>query len=333
MCTSLTWEEQRGMVWKVLVVIASRSIPGRGSIWSMQQWQPRNRARRSRVGGIRSASCERPASPSWSPRCRQAGHWWSVPRSGHFLLDSIFIAWTIIVKYIIGFFTKKQTETISYVVAKPDPFKKIFRRGLPLYYSTHILLLDFDQIHTYVQVWSIQQYMKSDRHAPAMQALIITQFNAWHFMSLPRSLSKSHPWSTSETPVGSVARSEAAPLPSSWAWPLHTALTNAHNFPSEQSETRRLDFFEKWRARHLTVLSKWECFRVFCALSSSLLTRSPWSHPHLHIIKVANRYWYKEGWFCKGSCQTMLEILPHLHCMAIFSNLSKRCQIKVHNQL
>ena len=139
MCTSLTWEEQRGMVWKVLVVIASRSIPGRGSIWSMQQWQPRNRARRSRVGGIRSASCERPASPSWSPRCRQAGHWWSVPRSGHFLLDSIFIAWTIIVKYIIGFFTKKQTETISYVVAKPDPFKKIFRRGLPLYCNTHIL--------------------------------------------------------------------------------------------------------------------------------------------------------------------------------------------------
>ena len=35
---------------------------------------------------------------------------------------------------------------------------------------------------------------------------------------------------------------------------------NAHNFPSEQSETRRLNFFEKWRARHLTVLSKWECF-------------------------------------------------------------------------
>ena len=99
--------------------------------------------------------------------------------------------------------------------------------------------------------------MKYDRH---LQALIIRQFNAWHLMSLPRSLSRSHPWSTSETPVGSVARSEAAPLPSSWAWPLHTALTNAHNFPSEQSETRRLDFFEKWRARHLTVLSKWECF-------------------------------------------------------------------------
>ena len=57
-------------------------------------------------------------------------------------------------------------------MAKPDPFKKIFRRGLPLYYSTHILLLDFDQIHTYVQVWSIQQYMKSDRHAPAMQTLM-----------------------------------------------------------------------------------------------------------------------------------------------------------------
>ena len=75
----LTWGELRGMVWKVLVVRASRSIPGRGSIWNMQQWQPRSRVRRSREGGIRSASCERPASLSWSPRCRQAGHWWSVP--------------------------------------------------------------------------------------------------------------------------------------------------------------------------------------------------------------------------------------------------------------
>ena len=104
---------------------------------------------------------------------------------------------------------------------------------------------------------------------------------------------------------------------------------NAHNFPSEQSETRRLDFFEKWRARHLTVLSKWECFlrALFftsyqISLKSSSFAYYQSSKPILiqgRLIlqrQLPNNAWNSTSFALHGN----------------FFKL-KRCQIKVHNQL
>ena len=165
--------------------------------------------------------------------------------------------------------------------------------------------------------------MKYDRH---LQALIIRQFNAWHLMSLPRSLSRSHPWSTSETPVGSVARSEAAPLPSRWAWPLHTALTIFH--PSSQKHVD-LVFFEKWRARHLTVHTKWECFlrALFFTFFQIFLKSSSFAY-----------YQSSKPILIQGRL-TLQRQLPNnawnSTSFALHGNFFKlkRCQIKVHNQL
>ena len=102
-----------------------------------------------------------------------------------------------------------------------------------------------------------------------------------------------------------------------------------HNFPSEQSETRRLGFFEKWRARHLTVLSEWECFlrALFftffqISLKSSSFAYYQSSKPILiqgRLIlqrQLPNNAWNSTSFALHGN----------------FFKL-KRCQIKVHNQL
>ena len=169
-------------------------------------------------------------SPSWTLMIRS--------RSGHFVLDSImYHSLNYNCKILIGVFLPKSKQKQLVSGQTWSVQEDLSSRASPVLQYTHSFIRLWS--NTYVQVWSIQQYMKSDRPAPAMQALIITQFNAWHFMSLPRSLSKSHPWSTSETPVGSVARSEAAPLPSRWAWPLHTALTMLTIF--HQSSQKHVD--------------------------------------------------------------------------------------------